>query len=227
MPDDSSRDTPPTRQARRRAQTRERLLDAAQALFARQRVVDTTISQITEEADVGFGSFYNHFASKDEIVEATVREYLRQQVRVVMGLVEKLNDPAETVAIAYHHFASKADDDGEITQLLLSLDASYKIMLEELGPHARNDIERGLASGRFTVSDPEVVLIASAGALIFNMRAVSEGTVGPEAAIEVAQLVLQLFGLTAHDAADVVDRRLRVGPGGRVHARATEPPSSS
>ena len=96
MTDDVSRDTPPTRQARRRAQTRQRLLDAAQALFARQPVEDTTISQITEEADVGFGSFYNHFASKEEIVEATVRGYLRQQVRVVMGLVEKVADPAET-----------------------------------------------------------------------------------------------------------------------------------
>ncbi len=227
MKDERSPDKPPTRQARRREQTRQRLLDAAQALFARQRVDDTTISQITEEADVGFGSFYNHFASKDEIVEAAVREYLREQVRIVMSLVEDVADPAETVAIAYHHFASKATADGELTQLLLSLDASYKIIVEELGPHARNDIRRGLASGRFAIADPEVVLIASAGALIFTMRAVSEGKVAPQAAIEVAQLVLQLFGLTAHDADDVVNRTLRVGPAGRVDARTTESTSSN
>jgi len=203
----------PTRQERRRAQTRQRLLDAAQTLFARQRVDDTTISQITNEADVGFGSFYNHFASKDDIVEAAVREYLRQQVREVMGLVEELVDPAETVAIAYHHFASKAAADGEITQLLLSLDASYKIMIEELGPHARNDIERGLARGRFAISDPEVALVASAGALIFTMRAMSEDKVGPDAAVEVARLVLQIFGVTENDAAEIVKRSLRSGPG--------------
>jgi AcrR family transcriptional regulator len=43
-------------------------------LFARQGVENTRINEITEEADVGFGSFYNHFDSKEAIVEAVVEE---------------------------------------------------------------------------------------------------------------------------------------------------------
>ncbi|MGZ5311085.1 MAG: helix-turn-helix domain-containing protein, partial [Solirubrobacterales bacterium] len=54
------------RQQRRRERTRGRLLEAARDLFAEQGVEATTIAAIAERADVGFGSFYNHFESKDQ-----------------------------------------------------------------------------------------------------------------------------------------------------------------
>ena len=55
--------TAPDRHARRREATRSKLIEAAESLFARQGVDNTRIQEITEEADVGFGSFYNHFES--------------------------------------------------------------------------------------------------------------------------------------------------------------------
>jgi hypothetical protein len=64
---------PPDRQARRRERTRARLVEAAKTLFARQGVDNTRINEITDEADVGFGSFYNHFESKEAIVDARGR----------------------------------------------------------------------------------------------------------------------------------------------------------
>ena len=36
-------------------------MQTARTLFARQGVENTRINEITDEADVGFGSFYNHF----------------------------------------------------------------------------------------------------------------------------------------------------------------------
>jgi AcrR family transcriptional regulator len=48
------------RHTRRREQTRAKLVEAARTLFARHGVDNTRINQITDEADVGFGSFYNH-----------------------------------------------------------------------------------------------------------------------------------------------------------------------
>src|SRR6476661_2837885 len=62
--------TAPDRRARRREETRARLVEAAKALFARQGVDNTRIQEITDEADVGFGSFYNHFQSKEALIEA-------------------------------------------------------------------------------------------------------------------------------------------------------------
>jgi AcrR family transcriptional regulator len=53
------------RRARRQAETRARILRAALDLFARQGLFATTVAQITEAADVGKGTFFNYFPSKE------------------------------------------------------------------------------------------------------------------------------------------------------------------
>ena len=55
------------RGARRKRETRARLLDAALRLMAQKGMEGVAINEITEAADVGFGSFYNHFESKEAI----------------------------------------------------------------------------------------------------------------------------------------------------------------
>ena len=52
---------------KRQKETRAKLLAAAHKLMSERGVGDTTIQQITAEADVGFGTFYSYFGSKDEI----------------------------------------------------------------------------------------------------------------------------------------------------------------
>ena len=52
---------------KRRIQTRARLLESAYMLMSEQGVDDTTIQQITTKADIGFGTFYTYFSSKDAI----------------------------------------------------------------------------------------------------------------------------------------------------------------
>ena len=53
---------------RRRAATRERLVSTALALFATHGIYDVTVEDITEAADVGKGTFYQHFPSKAAII---------------------------------------------------------------------------------------------------------------------------------------------------------------
>nr|WP_281354778.1 TetR/AcrR family transcriptional regulator [Chelativorans alearense] len=47
--------------------TRTKLLRAACQLMSTKGIDETTIDEITNTADVGFGTFYNYFSSKDEI----------------------------------------------------------------------------------------------------------------------------------------------------------------
>lgn len=53
------------RRGRRKAETRTRILRAAFELFARQGFFATTVEQITEAADVGKGTFFNYFPTKE------------------------------------------------------------------------------------------------------------------------------------------------------------------
>jgi AcrR family transcriptional regulator len=198
----------PTRGARRRAQTRAQLLDAARELFARQGVDATAIAEITEQADVGFGSFYNHFASKEEIVEVALSESLEAQARIVDALTEQLEDPAEVVAVAHRYFVTQSRKDPSLAWLLVRLDTSHRVMTRALGERARRDLERGIASGRFNVADPDVAFLDTAGALLLVMRAVLDGDVGPQADRAHAEGLLRILGLTPRDASEVAQRPL-------------------
>lgn len=58
------------RRQRRSADIRERLFRSALELFAQKGFAETTVEDITEAADVGKGTFFNYFPSKDHILLA-------------------------------------------------------------------------------------------------------------------------------------------------------------
>jgi AcrR family transcriptional regulator len=82
---------PVTRGARRRGETRRRLLAAARAVFAREGLEAATITQITNEADAGFGTFYLHFATKEDAYRAVVTEGFAE----LAAALERVRDDAQ------------------------------------------------------------------------------------------------------------------------------------
>ena len=62
--------SPSDRRQRRSADIRERLFHGALELFAQKGFSETTVEDITEAADVGKGTFFNYFPSKDHILLA-------------------------------------------------------------------------------------------------------------------------------------------------------------
>ena len=62
--------SPSDRRSRRSAELRERLFRAALELFAKKGFAETTVEDITNAADVGKGTFFNYFPSKDHILLA-------------------------------------------------------------------------------------------------------------------------------------------------------------
>lgn len=196
------------RRARRREQTRTKLMEAATTLFARQGVDNTRINEITDEADVGFGSFYNHFTGKDAIVEAVFAQAVAAQGAAIDAVTSTLEDSAETISAAHRHFVRLASRDPDWAWLLVRLDISHSLAFAALGPMAARDIERGVDAGRLHVSDEGVALSASGGALLAVMRSVLEGRAPENADVHHAEGVLRLLGLPSAEAAEVARRPL-------------------
>ncbi|HEX8731865.1 MAG TPA: TetR/AcrR family transcriptional regulator [Ktedonobacterales bacterium] len=107
-------DVAPTRGARRKSETRRRLLAAARGVFAREGLEAATIAQITQAADVGFGTFYLHFATKEDAYRAVVTEGFDELARLLtVGRAEAVAagepwwEQVRLGVCAYCHFAER------------------------------------------------------------------------------------------------------------------------
>ena len=104
---------------RRKAQTRQALIDAAVRLIAEGRGDRASIAEITEEADIGFGSFYNHFDSKEQLFQTASEEVLERWGQLIDRATAGITDPAELFAVGTRlpghrpHGLSRARDYGE------------------------------------------------------------------------------------------------------------------
>jgi AcrR family transcriptional regulator len=196
------------RQARRKAHTRASLLGAARRLFSAKGVDATTIAEIAEEADVGVGSFYNHFQTKDDLLAVLLEEALGEQRDQLRARQARVDDPAEVISVAHRHMVRMAQTDPEWGWLLVRLEIEYDLVRSVHGPVARADLRAGIKAGRFQVSNPGLALQAAGGALIAVMHAVLEGELGADADVEHAEGVLRSFGLDRQDAAEIARRPL-------------------
>ncbi len=139
-----SQDTPLTqalgRRARRKAELRARILRAALDLFARQGFFDTTIEQITEAADVGKGTFFNYFPTKEHVLGG----FGQMQVAKVEAAVAEAHASQGPVKETLRRLTySLAEEPGRSQALLRSL------LLANLSSEpVRQLFRRNLARGR-------------------------------------------------------------------------------
>lgn len=80
----------------RRAQTRERLVNAAFHVLAREGLAGASIEMIVEEAGFTRGAFYSNFSDKEELFAAVLDNEMRKRIQAVFQAVQELQDkPAE------------------------------------------------------------------------------------------------------------------------------------
>lgn len=83
---------------RRRVQSFENLVQAGLTAIAEHGYYDTTVEHITEAADVGKGTFYAHFSSKEDLVYHLVRQGFDQLIEAGRITAASVGTPAECLA---------------------------------------------------------------------------------------------------------------------------------
>ncbi len=79
-----------------RARTRAKILDRSLELFATKGFHDTSIQMIAQAAGISKGLIYSHFKSKDELLEAIIRQGFEIMERETSGSADP--DPASYLA---------------------------------------------------------------------------------------------------------------------------------
>lgn len=197
----TQRNEPPNRLARRKQRTRSALITAAQSFIAAGKL-NVPVLAITQAADVGMGSFYNHFESKNELFAAAVNEVLDAHGARLDKLIESMEDPAEKFACSFRLTGRLFRQRPQESAVLLSNGLPLMAAERGLAPRALRDIVAAAAAGRFEVHDAEMSLAIAGGALLGLGQLLTRQPERDDAATadQFTEDLLRLFGMSAKEA---------------------------
>lgn len=203
--------TAPTvnRVERRKQRTRAALIKAAQAFIAEGKL-NVPVLDITQAADVGMGSFYNHFSSKDELFDAAVADVLDAHGALLDTLTAAIDDPAETFACSFRLTGRLFRRRPQESQIILNNGLSLISSERGVAPRARRDLAAAIEAGRFTIADPELALTIAGGVLMGAGVLIRDRPDRDDGAIadQVTGELLRLFGLPEDEARDICSKPL-------------------
>ncbi len=192
-----------SRTARRQARTREGLIQAAREIIAERGLDSLRISDVTERADVAFGTFYNQFDSKDDIVEAVIAD-------TIVGLADSVAqspqaaDPIEAVVASTRAIVQVAYNEPNLARLLVNLEQAERRFERIIRKQAGAVLERGADEGVFTIDDLATTLTMCMAGAFEVIHGILDGRLGRNADITCAEMILRMAGVDAHSAAEHV-----------------------
>lgn len=191
------------RNNRSKARTRAQLMTAGRKLLVTKGLTGVSVQQITEEADVGLGSFYNYFDSKMDVLKAVADEYLEGYDLAVTQLVSELSDPAEIVCVSCRYILSQALEKQSFA-IIKQMPNDY--IIDRISRRAVRDMKIGIKTGRFEVEHPEINAKYSTGGILGIMELYSRNEVNAEEINYAVIMYLQSLGVDKKEAVSLVKK---------------------
>lgn len=151
-----------------RVQTRERLLEAAETLFAEHGIAETSIDRIAEAAGYSRGAFYSNFDDKDTLVLALIERHQDRSMAETDEIAELAADPDDFLARLFARSASQSAERSTIGIeyiLYASRNADGRPKVKALNERLLAQHER-LAQQQFDDRDLDLPMTASEAAKI-------------------------------------------------------------
>ena len=188
----------PTRGHKKKLRTRLQLIEAGLRVLAVKGEA-LVISDVTDEAGVSNGTFYNYFSDRDALIDALAKHSI-----VVLGAEAAVgmseDDPARRFARATTTVLRRVEADPTWGRVVLRL-ADHRFSFDrEIIRYLREDLRSGLDSGRFTVGDDEITLDAVVGFVAMAVRRIVRGEAGFDYVPAVVGRMLMMLGVSADEA---------------------------
>jgi len=153
----------PVRGTRQRQRTRNALLTAGGQMFATRSPDAVTIDEIVEAADVGKGSFYNHFTDKEEFADA-IFELIQGDCEFhIFSANRGVRSAPMRIVRALCVVVRYAIDHPERIQALMSLGDKRAVLAAPLNAGAVADVREGLDQGALAHVDLEGGVMVTIG----------------------------------------------------------------
>jgi AcrR family transcriptional regulator len=192
------------RVARRRAIVREKLLKSAYSLMSKVGVEKTSIQDVTNLADVGYGTFFNHFKTKDELTLSVIDCLIANIGRRndISTIEIKTKHPAEVVCRSVRLVIRELVRKPIWGWLLLRPDILVSRMRTKLYPFGMRDFKVAIKNKRFIIANDEVDIGWSV--LIWILagcaKDIQDGYISEDRERVYSELSMRAMGVSLEDA---------------------------
>ena len=135
------------RYQRRRGQTKREILVAAQKVLAAKGYHDMKIVDIADAADVGVGTFYVHFATKDAVFQELVEQTVRTVKTVIDQAWEQDYDVIDKVRTTNRCLFAFAQDHRELFKIVFGHGNAFHEMLRRFYTIFTHDVAERVGEG--------------------------------------------------------------------------------
>lgn len=195
-----------TRGERRKRRNRQALIAAAYAVMAKKGIDAATMAEIADLADVGAGTMYNYFESKDELAVAVLELVMDRLAQRIEAVTNSFSDPAQTYAFGIRNVMLAATTDPRWRWLLHRSEVIADAMFRVMGPYAIRDIRNAVQRGRYRVEDPELAWRQATHAIIGFSLAVCDSRLPPGKVDEAVVNLLGMVGVSRDEAWEIARR---------------------
>lgn len=176
--------------------------------MAEHGFTEVGIAEITTAANLGTGTFYNYFSSRDQLLAAVAEESMEKIGDALDRDVSGLEDPAEAFASSLRHLVRYALNDRVWGGFLVQMGAAHPALLRILGPRARRDLLRGVEARRFSIEDLDLATTCTFGSLIASIQLAMESEPRDDRDQIFARAMLCMVGVPADESTEIAARAL-------------------
>lgn len=195
-----------TRSDRRKRRNRQALIEAGYHVMAEKGIDAATMSEIAERADVGAGTVYNYFASKDDLATRVMEQVMDRLAQRIEAVTDTFDDPGQVYAFGIRNVMKAATTDHRWRWLLRRSEVIADAMYRVMGPYAIRDLRNAVAAGRYRVEDPEMAWRQATHAIVGFSLAVCDGKLPPGKIDEAVVNLLGMVGVPRTEAWEIARR---------------------
>jgi AcrR family transcriptional regulator len=213
--------------ARRKAQTRRRLLAVARKLFSRRGLGQVSVDEIIRAARSSKGSFYHHFRSKDELVLALIDSHTEAEIEALAGCLAEVQGGQPTeICDGVFRLIFRTYEDPAWVRLFMEfwvyaarnhqargaiarMYGRWRSRVEDL---LREGVESGVASAEIDPSAAATTLIAVHHGLLLQASVDPKTSRLPETAEALGRMLLRCLGLPSTQGCAQEPRSPQGGP---------------
>ncbi|MBE7366229.1 TetR/AcrR family transcriptional regulator [Ramlibacter pallidus] len=192
----------------KRERTHSQLLHAAVQVICERGLQAATMQQVAQAAGVTTATLYNHFSTKDALVQRLAAVLAETLCRAINDSYAHIADGAERMAIGQRRYVRLAADSPDWTLLLLDVMTASPLVQETIMQYPLADLRLGVKQKKFKVPSEAAALDAINGICTQAMRRVALGAAPAKHDQACAALLLRALGMSAAEAAEVAARPL-------------------